>query len=1507
MQIKTCYIKILFKFIVIITIFESLYLFAFPFFLEKFLTGNILKSFISNNSNIILTYDNPKIKTHFNPKITLSFYNINIIDKLNNNVFLDGKNLSANVYIFPLFFSKLKLENINAENLLLNIKRDNNGVFNFEQFFAKKNKNKFNICISNSSLLIENYQLTFDDKLLNKESSLEGSPLFIKNTKKNNNILIKTKSIYKIENDITDIDINLEGKYPFKFKNFNNELKGNCFIYNLNLSPLLPYAQEFFNKNISNLEGFIEFIQFSAEKNEDNKNHFILNSNFDNIVFDIKDWKNHIIMSGDNQLSMDINLYNKIVDINSLNFKAKNINIKGNGLIDISKKPDLDLKIEVSDSKAENIASILPPNLVKQNMIIEKVKSYGVFGDIEAKLCVKGKIPQPDITGYVRAENVHVLEKSIHNLHKGTVNINFDKRILNMDILVDMFDKQKAQIKGYVYMFRDGINNVSVKTTDNVDFPLAQKIVVPVSKVFNFQLGPIPDMNIMSGKGKVDVNIKGSIDFVNIDGFSFFNNARLTYNGLFGEIYNAKGRLDFKDDIISFKSEKAFVKNHELDVNGKVQINKNLNFNIMSNYVEAENLLEIINKSELLKDVKEGIAIINNASGPVKIAVNMKAKIVPVPFGHPPLPPEEAFEDLKVKGSLYLFGNSCYIEGFKTPIKNLKGIADFTETVVDLNNIDGISGSSPIRISGKIVTDVNTKIPDVDIEITSDGVYLKDTIKFLTQSYLYPENYPDISLLYNIDSKHDLYFKYKAKSVDFLTDKAYAVMNFINDNEKSSLKAISGSVVMDKAVVYVNDVKALLFDSVVNIKGNVQKIDTLNPIYNLTVNAENFNMKNLNNANKLAIMPEQFKNVFSQFYNFSGNANVDISVKKNTLSGNIDVVKTQFKHIKSNLPVILDDFTVKLNNNKITLNNLTAQIEDMPFYANISINNIFKKADINAYFTSKITNNLIRDFFSKEIAEKISVTGDINFSAQITGTDENLNIKPVLTLYPQADVLINGVSFGEISDKREFEGNINVKNKSFIIINKLDYIKYISSQDNIMYPMVFATLDGVLNLNKDNIIEPVNLHVKTNKNISAKVLNVFLKRPVLTQGTFSCNLKYNFDKLKKSAKLIGDMECRNIDIPLFDTLIKHIKIKADNNDIDLNLFGFISDSKININSLFENNLYEKLKVRSLKINADEINHDKLFQSLSKTHIAIKNNNEIKNVDFSGVNIENGFLSIKKLAVKSLVADNVTSAFSINENGLFCAKDIKLNVGNGNIQGNIDYDLMSSKFKGDFELNNVDANYVAETLFDGKNQIYGNANGKLLIETSGYTNEEMVKNLSGFILFDINDGRMPKLGSLEYLLRASNIIKSGITGFTINSILELLNLVKTGYFSTINGSCIIDKGIAKNIEIYSKGENLSLYIHGSYDISKTSADMEILGKLSRRISTILGSVGNTSLNTFFKLIPGISMLDFGRKDFIEDVEKIPSFTNGDYESRIFQAIINGNINDSGYVQSFKWVK
>ncbi len=1501
MKINTNFIKLLFKIFIIISILECIYLFVLPLSLNKLTEKGYINKLVSSQTNAQISIIEPKFKTHILPYLTFSTKNVQLKD--NENIILEASNADIKVSILPILFKKLIFQNINADYININLERDKEGIFNFQKLFKQKEKQSFKVSYKKLKTKVNNYNITVKDSNLDKQFNITGSPFVLKTKKKIT--YINTKGELNQDNFVSPFEVNLEYKYPVNFKKIDKNIaKGECFLYRIDLSLIKPYLQKFIDEKISEFEGFAEYIQISASNN-----NIILNTSFKDLKFNKTNWKNKIYAPGNNKVDANIELDSNFVKINSFNYKAENINIKADGTIKTSDKPEIDINGTVKDSKAENIASVLPPTLVPQYMTIEKVKTYGVYGDLEAKIHAKGKIPQPDITGYVKGRNVHVLDKSLHKKHKGTVDITFDKRILNMNILVEMANNQKAEINGYVYMFRDGINNVKVKTTNNVDFPLAQKIVVPVSKVFNFQLGPIPDMNITSGKGIIDINIQGSLDFINLDGFAKFDRAKLTYNGLYGEVYDGKGRLDFKGDVVSFKSEKAFVKNNPLSVYGKVKINDNLDFNIFSEKAEAKDLIEIINKSKLLKDVKDGIAVINDASGFCELFVNIKSKIVPVPFGQPPLPPEEAFYDMKVKGYLNLLDNTVYIEGFRTPIENIYGRTEFTETVVDLIDINGISGTSPLKIDGKIITDIKTKVPDVDITITSESVNLKDTIKFLTQSYLYPENYPDLSILYNIGSKHDLYFKYKAKSIDFITDNAYAVMNFIKDDEtKSDLKAESGKVVLDKSTVKVENVKADYNDSSFHISGNVEKVDTLNPIYNLSLKSEGFNLENLNNTDNLEIIPDNIKNIFNQFKNYKGLADIEVSLVKNIPEGKIQFYNPQMEYVQSSLPLKFDNFQVGMKNNKISVENMTALLSDMPVYADFYVTDIYNKPYIKGYFTSKLTNNFIKNYLPENIAKKIDITGDIHVSSNIEGDVNNINITPKITFHKEADLFINGTNIGETSDEREVNGKININNK-IISIKNLEYIKYISSQNNKIYPIVFTSMNGRLHLNDDKMVIPEDFEIKTYKNLSAKVLNWFLPNQLLNQGTLSFDLKYKFDENEQRAKLLGSIECRSINIPLFDTVVKHIKINADDEDINVNIFGFITDGRIVIDSKLENNIAQMPKMKSINIFAEEIDNNKLLEEFYKTRQAITTEAKQNNYTLPAeLEIENGYLQIDKMTIKSMTANNFTANFSIDKNGIFYADNLNVEVGQGNIQGNFSYDLNNTKAEGNFELHNVDSDYIAETLFDGENQIYGNANGKLILYTQGLTNEEILNNLSGFVYFDISDGRMPKLGSLEYLLRASNIVKSGLTGLTLNSILEILNLVKTGYFSNINGSCIIENGIAKDIEIFSTGENLSLYINGSYDIAHTHADMEILGKLSKKISTVFGAIGNTSLNTFFKLIPGISLLDFGRKDFIENVEKIPSFTNGDYDSRTFQAIINGNINNkTGYVQSFKWVK
>ena len=94
--------------------------------------------------------------------------------------------------------------------------------------------------------------------------------------------------------------------------------------------------------------------------------------------------------------------------------------------------------------------------------------------------------------------------------------------------------------------------------------------------------------------------------------------------------------------------------------------------------------------------------------------------------------------------------------------------------------------------------------------------------------------------------------------------------------------------------------------------------------------------------------------------------------------------------------------------------------------------------------------------------------------------------------------------------------------------------------------------------------------------------------------------------------------------------------------------------------------------------------------------------------------------------------------------------------------------------------------------------------------------------------------------------------------------------------------------------------------GNYNLTTSVADMKIYGSLSKNITTVFGKIKNASLNTLFNTIPGIS--NQTEKLLLQtEISKIPDIKNATDIYRIFAAEINGDINGSDYVKSFKWVK
>ena len=251
-------------------------------------------------------------------------------------------------------------------------------------------------------------------------------------------------------------------------------------------------------------------------------------------------------------------------------------------------------------------------------------------------------------------------------------------------------------------------------------------------------------------------------------------------------------------------------------------------------------------------------------------------------------------------------------------------------------------------------------------------------------------------------------------------------------------------------------------------------------------------------------------------------------------------------------------------------------------------------------------------------------------------------------------------------------------------------------------------------------------------------------------------------------------------------------------------------------------------------------------------------------------------------------------------------NMEFNIADGNVKTKGSFDISSYLFDVFSTVNNCDANLLSKNFLGLENQIFGKVNAKISLKGKIPENAQDIKLVSGKVNFSVNNGKMPKLGSLEYLLRAGNLFKSGIMGLTLNNLIEVLTPYKTGEFSAIKGSFDVHSGKISSLEIFSKGNNLSLFIYGGYDIINDNADIEILGRLSKNVSNVLGAAGNASLNTLFNTLTGNKIKEGSKSQIIENVNKVPLIEISGDDYRLFLAKIKGRLNSDDYVKSFNWL-
>lgn len=1483
------------KFYIIAFIFLIFFLFEF-LFIQVIPTKLNLNNYIPSiqkylEENIHIQTDIGQVKFDTFSDFSVNFKTDFIKVYENNEILLDAQNLNLRLYLLPLLLKKLHIRTLSADNLSIVLERDKNGQYNFSNFVLDNSVKNFDLKISDSHLFLNNYNILFKDNYYKNIYKINGNYFFI-------NRFVQDKLIDF--SAIGNLYINNDKPIPFKF-DIKTKLPLNKYICDkdfkieillpfFNLKYLNDYLKEYADKTLIDLSGVISVDIKTKNENIKNKiNSFI---SLSNVIYKRKKDEFSVNARGKHTIDGDFILANNAISIETLKIISDLLDIEIQGklanILD-TEKVKTDLNIKINTAKSDAIYWLLPSEIPLGLQLIPIAKKYGFYANVKGEIQAKGVGLKPNLFGKIKLSDTFVVKEFASHVPKASINLDFKGDYLTVDARAFTDKKEYVDVAGDIKLYPPRNVDLTIKSTPKIDLLYAYQVLIPLYQALDFQLGPVPAMKFYDGFGNIDLIVKGNK--FNPDLFGYFEcyKTSASLNGLNALLNNTSARMDFKHNTYHFETIEAFERNLPIKVVGDGDWTGKLDFDIIAQNFEAKEGFNILSKSILFNEFKKYFNMINDVWGKVDFNVNIKGIL-------------KEFDLTKITDELKYEAEVKFINIGSKSLNNGIIITDLNGDVLLEENdfivkLKGLLNNSPFNFNA------NSDFKNINLNTNFNNLNL--------YNFINKELLGDIATMFpTFVTKANTEISYNAPIDKFYPNKLNATIKFneINKNNLSVLKIENGIINFKNGILNVNNIIINCYSSYINLNGKIENILNSNYKTNLNVNTESLEISDISRL-LLSTHNNDLKKLGQFLKQVSAKIVGNLEFSNNKLNGKLDINNVIFKHEYLSQVIVLGNLKAVLQNNNLHINPFTFNFCQVPTFIKIKINSILKNPDFDIYLSSKIIPEFLDNFLNHYLTYPLKMKGESIFSTTIRGTLNNLESYASLKIPAFSDISYMGVNLGDVYDDRELYLNA-VFSPEKIIFKNAYYKKYIKTQNNRIKPLHILGIDGTLIKNK-NTFNLAPLNVKTYTPASAKFFNLIFKKSVIKNGLFDCDLKVSGDILKPVVE--GKLKLSNVEMPMYDAVIRDLDIDFSKLFVDIMARIKAWGSEAELNALVKNSLIYPIEIFNIDIFSNFINLDNLEKELTQIKYSshsTKNSNELnellENVPTQNIIIKAGKIRAKDVLLRNLNAQNLDVDFSLNNKSILNINKVIFELVDGIIQGNLVYNFKNTNLSAKMSAKNVSANPVVKALLGLDGQIYGSMNGSIDVKTCGYNDEERLRNLSGDVSFDLVKGKMPKLGSLEYLLRAANLFKSGLTGLTINGIIQLIIPMETGAFKDMRGELTLDNGSAKNIQIYTQGEDLNLYLVGNIDLLTTIAKIEVWGAINKDGQAPLGVIGNASLNSVFGLIPWLH-LDSTNKGFINYFNKIPGIELSTEKTRVFRALINGDISTEKFVEKFEWVK
>jgi len=982
-----------------------------------------------------------------------------------------------------------------------------------------------------------------------------------------------------------------------------------------------------------------------------------------------------------------------------------------------------------------------------------------------------------------------------------------------------------------------------------------------------------------SADGDLNANIliKGQATKPEISGQVHFKNFYLSHINSPEIIKNASGSLILKKRKIEFVNVFGFIGQSKVNIDGYYNLEGISNIKAAFSSLDIGLIHKFISGNSDFNEINKKLNNIKNVSGLASGALNFTG----------------AAANLKTSGNFALSNIHIAYKGISKPFEKINGIVKFAGNNIYLQKAQGIFAGSLYKADGEVINSM------VKASVISDSINLTELYSVLRQSSALKSFRDQLSKVSNISGNAGIKVYLSGKIGENIFKNAEIEVTRVSflSKQLGFPVVLQGRISAAADKILIHTLNANILGENVQIDGSISGIKAGRIVPDLKVISKNLDVRIIERLRKLPIVPKEVKDSLNDFSGFRGNLTVNARIQPNNY-----VIDTKFNRVfavynPQKIHLRIRKGGVRITPKVLAVQSVHSRIARTALFLDGQVTTYRFKPDFNLVSAAKIDSRDIDKYINPYLDEPIKVSGKIPVNAIVEGNFNNLKLLSKITLDKGVDlVLPKGASLPK--NKLRVISFAGRGNKSRIDIDSFNIT--LDQTQNILNAS--GTIDKIDT--SDKIFR--NLHIVNPAPMDITLLNPMIEydseEPFFASGDVKADLL--LDGSVSSPEITGNIELNNDVVPSRSLNVKHAVIKFADNDFILDDSSIIiAGSDLKVKAIADKTFKLPLNIRTVEINSNSLNLDKVKNAVIKP----ANGEKPESIP---VTVQNGLLRANEFIISNFITNNLVTSFTLTPDWLLTMPDLSLEAADGKAYGRVIYNTQTTVTSGIINAEGMSANAAATIFLNLPNEVYGTLKGTAQFETKGTEKNELISNASGTASFSIVDGRLTRLGSLEYLLLAANTLSTGLAGINLNSILNLIAPQNTGNFDILDGKLTVEKGVLSTDDVKTQGKNLSLYLSGKMDMLTNYSDMTILGRVSRRVSGLLGPLGSISINTFVEYIPGLGFIPGtggrGLISMIPFLSRIPILGLGKGKYRRFVVEIQGDLYDPKSVKSFRWL-